>query len=108
MPAAKLVQNILGSKNPIHPVRVKKAATSTHIVPQALIDIGFEFEYDFRKSLKHWRKVSPDDFNLPSSGVDPKKIKLNLKGYPEKNIEPIKKNDNRFVVPLSSDAEDQQ
>ena len=108
MPAAKLVQNILGSKNPIHPVRVKKAATSTHIVPQALIDIGFEFEYDFRKSLKHWRKVSPDDFNLPSSGVDPKKIKLNLKRFPEEITEPIKKNDNKFVAVLSSDAEDQQ
>ena len=108
MPAAKLVQNILGSKNPIHPVRVKKAATSTHIVPQALIDIGFEFEYDFRKSLKHWRKVSPDDFDLPSSGVDPKKIKLNLKRSTEEITEPIKKNDNKIVVALSPDAVDEE
>ena len=108
MPVAKIVQALLGSKNPIHPVRVKKAATSTHIVPQALVDAGFEFKYNFKKSLKHWRVVSPDDFNLPSSGVDPKKIKLNLKGYPEKITEPIKKNENELVTILSSDAEVEQ
>ena len=63
LPASKLVQAIAGSRNPIHPVRVKKAATPTHIVPQKLIDMGFEFEYSFLRSLEHWRQVAPYDFD---------------------------------------------
>jgi len=63
MPAARLVQVIRGERSPIHPVRVKKAATPTHIIPQTLIDIGFPFKYDFLSSLRHWQSISPDDFN---------------------------------------------
>jgi len=72
LPVSKLVQAVAGYKNPIHPVRVKKAATPTHIVPQTLIDMGFKFEYSFLRSLEHWRQVAPHDFepdvlrNLPS------------------------------------------
>jgi len=62
MPAAQIIQRILGYKNPIHPVRVKKAATPTHIIPQALKDTGFDFKYDFQKSLIHWQADNPDDF----------------------------------------------
>jgi len=62
LPAAKMVQKFLGYKNPIHPIRVKKAATPTHIVPQALKDLGFDFKYDFLNSLIHWRAKNPTDF----------------------------------------------
>ena len=62
LPAAKIVQALLGAKNPIHPVRVKKAALPTHIVPRALIERGFMFEYDFENSLKHWLNIAPADF----------------------------------------------
>jgi nucleoside-diphosphate-sugar epimerase len=69
LPVSKLIQRILGYKNPIHPVRVKKAATPTHIIPQALKDRGFEFKYDFMNSLRHWRAENPADFEslLPES-----------------------------------------
>lgn len=53
---------LIGKKSDIHPVRVKKAGFPTNIKPQYLIDNGFEFKYDFRNALKHWKKVSPDDF----------------------------------------------
>jgi nucleoside-diphosphate-sugar epimerase len=62
-PVASVAQRLLGSNNPIHPVRVRKAGMSTHIVPQTLQRLGFEFRYPFRTSLEHWRSISPDDFN---------------------------------------------
>ena len=60
--AAHVVQKLTGGKSPIHPVRVRKAATPTHIVPQRLIDLGFDFKYDFASSLQHWKKIAPEDF----------------------------------------------
>lgn len=62
LPAAHVVQAIFGAKNPVHPVRVKKAGMPTHIVPQKLIDMGFKFKYSFLSSLEHWRSVAPEDF----------------------------------------------
>ncbi len=59
---ARAVQWVSGGRSPIHPVRVRKAAQSTHILPKALIALGFEFQYDFRKSLRHWMSVAPQDF----------------------------------------------
>lgn len=62
LPVAKLIQKIIGSRNPVHPVRVKKAATPTHIVPKTLIDLGFKFKYDLASALQHWQTISPEDF----------------------------------------------
>ncbi|MBK6452524.1 MAG: NAD(P)-dependent oxidoreductase [Proteobacteria bacterium] len=62
VPAASLAQLVMGTHNPIHPVRVKKAAMSTHIVPGVLQKLGFEFKYPYRKSLEHWRSIIPRDF----------------------------------------------
>ncbi|MFZ5981795.1 MAG: NAD-dependent epimerase/dehydratase family protein [Candidatus Zixiibacteriota bacterium] len=63
LPISKTIQVLAGFKNPIHPVRVRKAATPTHIVPQALIDKGFTFTYDFASSLIHWQATAPEDFD---------------------------------------------
>jgi len=62
LPAAHVVQLLTGGRSPIHPRRVEKAGTPTHITPQWLIDHGFKFEYDFLKSLEHWKTISPTDF----------------------------------------------
>ncbi|MFT2009799.1 NAD-dependent epimerase/dehydratase family protein [Pontibacter sp. 13R65] len=59
---ARVLQIFLGKSNPIHPVRVRKAATPTYIVPQVLLDLGFQFKYDFTSSIKHWLSVAPEDF----------------------------------------------
>lgn len=61
--AAALVQVATRGKSAIHPVRVRKAATSTHIVPQVLLEQGFEFRYDFGRSLKDWAVAAPEDFD---------------------------------------------
>lgn len=62
LPIAQLIQIIAGDKNPVHPVRVKKAGLPTHIIPQKLIDMGFEFKYSFARSLEDWRTRVPEDF----------------------------------------------
>lgn len=62
LPAARLAQFFVGPGSPVHPVRVRKAAMPTHIVPATLKKMGFEFRYPYMKSLEHWRSVSPQDF----------------------------------------------
>ena len=71
LPISKAVQAVFGNSNPVHPVRVKKAATPTYIVPQQLIDLGFEFKYSFLDSLRHWQSVAPEDFGLPIIETEP-------------------------------------
>lgn len=43
LPAARLAQSFVGTKSPVHPVRVKKAAMSTYIVPLVLRRFGSSF-----------------------------------------------------------------
>jgi nucleoside-diphosphate-sugar epimerase len=59
---AGVVQVLTAGRSAIHPARVRKVATSTHIVPQFLKDSGFEFRYGFEESLKDWKRRAPDDF----------------------------------------------
>ncbi len=58
----QLVSKITGKKTEIHPVRVKKAGFPTNIDPKYLRDQNFEFKYDFKHALTHWKSVSPEDF----------------------------------------------
>lgn len=62
LPAARMVQAVAGNKNPVHPVRVRKASMSTHIIPAKLKSMGFPFKYTFASSLEHWRTIAPHDF----------------------------------------------
>lgn len=62
LPLAHGVQAVLGARNPVHPVRVRKAGMSTHIVPRWLMENGFPFRYSFANSLEHWKSVAPEDF----------------------------------------------
>jgi nucleoside-diphosphate-sugar epimerase len=62
--AASGVQLVTRGGSPIHPARVRKAATPTHIVPHRLKELGFKFNYDFPSSLDHWRSISPQDFAI--------------------------------------------
>jgi nucleoside-diphosphate-sugar epimerase len=61
-PFAAGVQVLTHGRSSIHPMRVRKAATPTHIVPQRLKELGFQFRFDFRSSLEHWRSQCPEDF----------------------------------------------
>lgn len=62
IPVSRILQVIAKNGNPIHPVRVKKAGTPTHIVPDVLKNLGFNFKYSFEKSILHWLEVHPEDF----------------------------------------------
>jgi nucleoside-diphosphate-sugar epimerase len=61
-PVAKVIYKLFGDRTPIHPRRVEKAAMATHIIPQVLLNHNFDFKYDFRTSLRHWKKQAPEDF----------------------------------------------
>lgn len=84
MPIAKCVRGISGARSPIHPVRVKKAATPTHIIPARLRRLGFRFSYDFLGSLVHWQMVAPEDFGMNSvEAIRPSHTRITLDRGPE-------------------------
>jgi nucleoside-diphosphate-sugar epimerase len=60
--AAAMAQLLTGGRSPLHPVRVRKTASSTHVIPESLLKMGFNFRYDFAASLKDWAVKSPADF----------------------------------------------
>jgi GlcNAc-P-P-Und epimerase len=64
--AAFVAQAATYGRSPLHPTRVRKASIPTHVVPRWLFERGFEFRYDFRTSLRHWRAVAPEDFDVSS------------------------------------------
>jgi nucleoside-diphosphate-sugar epimerase len=70
-PLAKGLQFVSHGRSPIHPARVRKAATPTHIVPQRLEELGFQFRFDFRSSLDDWQARAPQDFGLPKPAPQP-------------------------------------
>lgn len=62
VPLATIVHTVSGARAPIHPERVRKAARPTHIVPQVLRDLDFQFRFDFTTSLADWHSKAPEDF----------------------------------------------
>lgn len=59
---AAMAQLVTRGRSPLHPVRVRKTASATHIIPESLLRMGFDFRYDFAASLKDWAEKSPKDF----------------------------------------------
>jgi GlcNAc-P-P-Und epimerase len=59
---AGLAQVATGGRSALHPVRVRKTASSTHVIPESLIKMGFQFRFDFARSLKDWAARAPADF----------------------------------------------
>lgn len=58
----QIASKITGRKTEIHPVRVRKAGFPTNIDPKYLRDNNFDFKYDFKSALAHWKSVSKEDF----------------------------------------------
>ncbi len=88
LPISSLITMILGPRSPVHPVRVRKAALPTHIVPGVLTDMGFRSPYDFLKSLRHWQQVSPGDFSGIGKQTWPTSIRLVRPGEPARSAVP--------------------
>jgi len=60
---AAMAQVLTAGRSPLHPVRVRKTALSTHVLPQSLTEMGFRFRYDFASSLADWAAKAPGDFS---------------------------------------------
>jgi nucleoside-diphosphate-sugar epimerase/glycosyltransferase involved in cell wall biosynthesis len=69
--AAHVAQAATRGRSSLHPVRVRKAALPTHVVPGWLIGKGFDFRFDFGSSLTHWRTVAPEDFGFAPPAPKP-------------------------------------
>jgi len=85
LPISIIIQALMGSRSPIHPVRVKKAATPTNIVPKALMDHGFDFYEGFEKTLEEWIASAPEDFGIstPEAVISPAR-RMKWKKGPER------------------------
>jgi hypothetical protein len=59
---AGLAQVLTNGRSPLHPTRVRKTASSTHVIPESLVKMGFPFRYDFASSLQDWAAKAPGDF----------------------------------------------
>lgn len=60
----QITSKLTEKKFDIHPTRVRKAGFPTNIRPTYLIENGFEFKYEFKNALRHWREEQPNDFKL--------------------------------------------
>ena len=49
----------VGISNSINRARVLKLLNSTNIVPRQLVESGFQYAFDLRSSLAHWKASSP-------------------------------------------------
>jgi GlcNAc-P-P-Und epimerase len=49
----------VGLRTSINRARVRKLQYSTHIVPRRLVQSGFQYAFDLRSSLAHWKASSP-------------------------------------------------
>lgn len=55
--------SIFNVKHPFNPIRIKKLIRSNNVIPKALVDVGYGWQYDLRQSLEDWRSVSPNDWS---------------------------------------------
>jgi nucleoside-diphosphate-sugar epimerase/glycosyltransferase involved in cell wall biosynthesis len=72
---AYMAQAITRGRSSLHPVRVRKAAMPTHVVPRWLMENGFDFRFDFGSSLTDWRSIAPQDFDSKRPAVKPAVVK---------------------------------
>ncbi len=56
------VNSLLGRKQSISPVTVRKVLKYNNITPKVLQDLGYEYEYDLKSGLADWLKERPQDW----------------------------------------------
>ncbi|HET9088239.1 MAG TPA: NAD(P)-dependent oxidoreductase [Acidobacteriaceae bacterium] len=56
------ISTILGVRNAINPVRVKKVSQPTFIDPARLRAAGYRFRYTLEQAMSDWKSDAPDDF----------------------------------------------
>jgi GlcNAc-P-P-Und epimerase len=60
-PIAQLAK-VLGRKQPIDPVRIRKLVRSNNIVPDFLRTAGYPYQYTLEKALEDWKHEKPEDW----------------------------------------------
>ncbi|WP_404787391.1 NAD-dependent epimerase/dehydratase family protein [Altericista sp. CCNU0014] len=60
-PIAQLA-GLLGLKQPIDPVRIRKLVRSNNIVPDFLRSAGYPYQYTLEQALEDWRQEKPEDW----------------------------------------------
>jgi len=57
-----VVARPLGIKHPFSPVRVRKLVRSNNILPNYLVENGYEYLYTLESALADWRKSCPEEW----------------------------------------------
>lgn len=57
-----IINSLFGRSTDINPVRVSKLRRSNYIVPQALIDAGYQYRFDLKKAMQDWKQNYPQDW----------------------------------------------
>jgi hypothetical protein len=53
---------VLGVKQAINPVRVRKLFHSTFIDPMRLRELGYEWKFNMEDAMRDWKQMRPKDF----------------------------------------------
>ncbi len=61
-----LFGKLFGIKHPFDPIRIKKLVVSSPVVPQFLLDNGYQFKYDLESAFADWYADRPEDWIKPS------------------------------------------
>ncbi|MEM9154453.1 MAG: NAD(P)-dependent oxidoreductase [Cyanobacteria bacterium P01_F01_bin.33] len=58
----EVLSRILGIRQPVSPVRIRKLVRSNHIQPAFLRAMGYEYRYTTAQALADWQKERPEDW----------------------------------------------
>lgn len=58
-----LVAKPLGIKHPFSPVRIRKLVRSNNILPNYLVDHGYQFQYSLDAAFADWKKDCPEEWH---------------------------------------------
>ena len=58
-----MVLSILKISHPFSPVRINKLSKSNNILPNYLIENGYEYKYSLEEAFKDWKDLNPSDWH---------------------------------------------
>ena len=58
----EIVARPLGIKHPFSPVRIRKLVRSNNIVPNYLVDKGYEYQYTLESAFADWKASCPEEW----------------------------------------------
>ena len=58
----EIVARPLGIKHPVSPVRIRKLVRSNNILPNYLVDNGYEYQYTLESAFADWKASCPEEW----------------------------------------------